>query len=564
MRIHKLNSSIVTVIIGLTFITFGFQNCTKARFVIDEAAKQKALGDSSVFGNTPGDDGQIAGTRPGDDGSIPGSLPGDDGSIPGSLPGNDNSVPGSKNPGNDNSVPGSKNPGNDNSVPGSKNPGNDNSVPGHKNPGNDNSVPGSKNPGNDNSIPGSKNPGNDNSIPGSKNPGNDNSIPGSKNPGNDNSIPGSKNPGNDNSVPGSTNPGNDNSVPGSTNPGNDNSVPANNGSAITVVPQAVCGPSVDQGQASLPTASKVVAVLFKSDNFVVGATVIQAWDAEPDVTNIRAQLASLKPLQLKLSKNLAAGTYSVVMFDASKVKAPYYYDWTGGSNAIAPLLDSVAHLIDHSSTFTVDSSGRQKSSQSMNILVGHFGDSACKSASTIDPLLIQLKTSVPQSIALTAPEDGVMFDLVGHRLNHKPVQTAWFANSKTENYFLVLPNKDGKVLGIDQLFGDATLGPDGKYAKQGFAALAKYDESGDKIISEDDEVFSKLRLWRDDNLDGIAQESELYTLEEKGVVAIDLRFDRRFQETDQYGNVTKYKSIVVMKDGQYGMVYDLYLKYINK
>lgn len=472
MRIHKLNSSLVTAIVGLTLVTFGFQNCTKARFVIDEAAKQKALGDGSVFGTTPGDDGQVAGALPGDDGSVPGSgmVPGDDGSVP-RMPGM----------------------------------------------GNDPSVP---------------------KIPGM---GNDPSIP---------KMPGM---------------GNDPSVPGTPTTGNDPSIPSD-GSSVVLIPQPVCGPKGFGGQASLPSTSKVTAVLYKSDNFAVSgnATMIQAWDAEPDVTNMRASLAAGKGLSLKLAKPLVAGTYSIVLYDASKVKAPYKYDGMSSENAIAPVMDSVAHFMDMQSTFKVDSSGKQKAPQSAQLLVGYQGDAACESAGSIDPLLIQLKTSTPQSIALTAPEDGVMFDLLGRRLNHKKVQSAWFATSQTENYFLALPTSSGAVDGIDELFGDATLGPDGKYAKQGFAALAKYDDNRDKIISEDDEVFSKLRLWKDDNLDGIAQASELHTLDEKGVVAIDLRYDRRYQETDKHGNVTKYKSVVLMKDGQYGLVYDLYLRFINK
>lgn len=496
MGIHKLNSSIATVIVGLTIITFGFQNCTKARFVIDEAAKQKALGDESVFGTTPGDDGQIPGSLPGDDGAVPGGggmVPGDDGAVP--------------------------------------------RIPGM---GNDPSIP---------RIPGM---GNDPSVP---------RIPGM---GNDPSVPGMPNTGNDPSVPGMPNTGNDPGMPKPPTSGNDPSMPSD-GSSVSLVPNPVCGPKISNGQSSLPTTSKVSAVLYKADNFAMNnATMIQAWDAEPDITNIRANLAAGKALSLKLAKPLVAGTYSIVLYDASKVKLPYKYDSNSGSAAIAPLMDSVVHFLDTQSTFKVDSTGKQKAPQSAPLLVGYEGDAACDSAGSIDPLLIQLKTSVPQSIALTAPEDGVMFDLLGRRLNHKKVQTAWFASSKTENYFLALPNSSGDVNGVDELFGDATLGPDGRYAKQGFAALAKYDDTHDKIISEDDEVFSKLRLWRDDNLDGIAQSAELHTLDAKGVIAIDLRYDKRYQETDKHGNVTKYKSVVVMKDGQYGLVYDLFLRFINK
>ena len=209
---------------------------------------------------------------------------------------------------------------------------------------------------------------------------------------------------------------------------------------------------------------------------------------------------------------------------------------------------------------------------SLPLRVGYaeFSDAANKAGCDVvgDPLLVQLANDgKPQPISLTSVERGVMFDLLGKKNNYQQVQTAWFAESKSENYFLVLPDAKGDVKGIDQLFGDNTLGPDSKFAKQGFAALAKHDENRDKVISDEDIVFSSLRLWKDDNLDGVAQKAELFTLDQKGVVAIDIyvdRKDRRYEERDIHGNMVKYKSIVVMKDGQYGLVYDLWLRYIIK
>jgi hypothetical protein len=185
-----------------------------------------------------------------------------------------------------------------------------------------------------------------------------------------------------------------------------------------------------------------------------------------------------------------------------------------------------------------------------------------------DPLLVQLANDgKPQPISLTSAEGGVMFDLLGKTNNYQKVQTAWFAETRSENYFLVLPDANGDVKGIDQLLGDNTFGPDGRFSKQGFAALAKHDDNRDKAISDEDVVFSKLRLWKDENLDGLAQASELFTLDQKGVVAIDIKIDReerKYFRTDSHGNQTKYRSIVVMKDGQYGLVYDLWLRYILK
>jgi len=508
MRIHKLNSSVLMVILGLTLTTFGFQNCTKARFVIDDAAKQKALEDGSVLNH--GDDGNIPGTGT--------NTPGDDGNIPGGVrPGDDSSIPGGGTP-----------------------PGNDSSIPKMPGMGNDPNTPQFPGMGNDPNIPKFPGMGNDPNMPQFPGMGNDPNIPKFPGMGNDPNMPG-----------------------GNTPPPGDDTANPNGPSSISVIPQAVCGPRVTSSQASLPTASKVVAVLYKSANFGSNtATMIQAWDTEPAITDMRAKLMANQPLTFQLSSPLADGNYSIVIYDAAKVQKPYVYDWGKSQAVIAPIQDSVAHHIDMNSSFKVTNG--KASSQSIQVLAGLEGDAVCDQAGSIDPLLIQLKTSTPQLIALTAPENGVMFDLLGRRLNHTKVKTAWFATSRTENYFLVLPNRSGEVLGIDELFGDATLGPDGRYAKQGFAALAKYDDSNDKIISEDDEVFSKLRLWRDDNLDGIAQSSELHTLAEKGVEAIDLRFDPRYQEVDKYGNVTKYKSIIVMKDGQYGLVYDLYLRFLNK
>lgn len=182
----------------------------------------------------------------------------------------------------------------------------------------------------------------------------------------------------------------------------------------------------------------------------------------------------------------------------------------------------------------------------------------------VDPLLVQLHTEKPQKIELSAPQDGVMFDLLGvlQDISQK-VMTAWFVSPDSENYFLALPNEKGEVLGAQELFGNATLGPDQKVAEQGFAALAKYDDNQDQVIDSSDEVFAKLRLWKDKNRDGIAQPEELFTLDEKGVIAIDLQFDAGYEERDRHGNIIKYKSAVMMKDRSYGLIYDLWLKFIT-
>lgn len=192
-------------------------------------------------------------------------------------------------------------------------------------------------------------------------------------------------------------------------------------------------------------------------------------------------------------------------------------------------------------------------------------NSACDEAGA--PLMIQLGNSTT-TITLTAPSDGVKLDLLGgksYQNPHDQVLTSWpTPNSANDVYVLVKPNRDHLVLGADEMFADTTLGPDTKYAKQGFAALAKYDDNKDQMITAEDVVFSELRLWKDSNHDGRIQENELSTLSEMKILALDLRYETQYRETDAYGNQSRYKSVVVMEDQSYGMIFDLWLRFIHK
>lgn len=187
------------------------------------------------------------------------------------------------------------------------------------------------------------------------------------------------------------------------------------------------------------------------------------------------------------------------------------------------------------------------------------------------PLMVQLPEeegapSGSNSLELTAPSAGVLFNLLGSQaypIAHNKEQVSWFKHSEGENYFLTKPNKEGLVLGIDELFADTTRGPDAKEAKHGFAALEKFDDNKDQIIDESDVIYHELRLWKDLNLDGEAQENELASLSEKGVAALDLRYDARFSERDMYGNITRFKSVILTQDGRYGLIFDLNLRLIH-
>lgn len=177
------------------------------------------------------------------------------------------------------------------------------------------------------------------------------------------------------------------------------------------------------------------------------------------------------------------------------------------------------------------------------------------------PLFVDFSSN--ESLTLTPPTEGIYFDILGRQSYpeaHTKKQISWLEN---KNFmFLVNPLKGKIVAGIDQMFGDNTAGPDGSFADNGFEALAKYDQNHDGIINRKDPIFKALRLWSDNNNDGLAEPGELFYLSYMNVKAIDLEYDRHYYERDIYGNEIKYKSIVQMNDDSVKMMFDLWFRYL--
>ncbi len=212
------------------------------------------------------------------------------------------------------------------------------------------------------------------------------------------------------------------------------------------------------------------------------------------------------------------------------------------------------------------------------VLMDYEGDES-KCHVSASPLIVQIFKGDPRprQIQLSAPAAGVRFDILGR--NSRPAPYAkklisWFTRETAAgNYFITLPDAHGEVRGIDQLFGDNTLGPDGKFAANGYEALRKWDgrlEGGridraraDGIISRTDPVFSRLRFWSDSSGDGKASLTELYRAEELGIEFISLDYDRHYSETDRFGNSIKMKSTVRTIDGLDHVMYDIWFRITN-
>jgi hypothetical protein len=156
----------------------------------------------------------------------------------------------------------------------------------------------------------------------------------------------------------------------------------------------------------------------------------------------------------------------------------------------------------------------------------------------VDPLILDLNND---GIRLTDTQGGVMFDMSGTGIK---TLTAWTVKGNTDDAFLCLPDNN-QVNSVYQLFGD--LQSDSVSYENGFLHLASYDKNNDEVINKDDEVFPTLRLWIDSNKSGQVDTGELFTLDDKGVTEISLKYTADGSQ-DAYGNenafVSTFKRII--------------------
>ncbi len=133
-----------------------------------------------------------------------------------------------------------------------------------------------------------------------------------------------------------------------------------------------------------------------------------------------------------------------------------------------------------------------------------------------DPLTLDLNGNGIETLASNGHK-GALFD---HDKDGIRTATGWVG--KDDGFLVYDRNGDGVVNNGGELFGDNTLLKNGERAANGYQALADLDENGDGKVDAADSAFTKLRVWRDLNQDGISQEGELLTLDEAKVKALNL------------------------------------------
>lgn len=164
------------------------------------------------------------------------------------------------------------------------------------------------------------------------------------------------------------------------------------------------------------------------------------------------------------------------------------------------------------------------------------------------PILINLKNNSSND-HLTSAADGVMFDIYATGV---PIRVAW-TSPESEVAFVVLDrNGNGIIDDASELFGNHTRKRDGTVAANGFEALLDLDGGSgisDNRIDSSDAMFSRLRLWLDDNHNGFSEPNELLTLADADVIALFTSY-RQTRRGDRHGNQYWYEgSALVLKNG---------------
>ena len=162
---------------------------------------------------------------------------------------------------------------------------------------------------------------------------------------------------------------------------------------------------------------------------------------------------------------------------------------------------------------------------------------------TYDPIVIDFNKN---GITSTKLDNTVYFD---HDNNGFKEATAWI--EKDDGLLALDKDGNGKIDNGSELFGNHTVsntayGYTDPKATNGYEALKTYDINNDNVIDEKDEIFSKLKIWKDKNSNGITDEGELSSLTHNNIKSIDLNYKEIAM--DENSNMVKQSSKVTLND----------------
>ena len=163
------------------------------------------------------------------------------------------------------------------------------------------------------------------------------------------------------------------------------------------------------------------------------------------------------------------------------------------------------------------------------------------------PIIIDLDG---RGAELSGLDDPVQFDISASGSRDT---IGWTARGSRTAFLCLDLNTNGQIDSGRELFGTETRWPySGQRTLNGFVALSMYDHASlggnnNGHIDKGDFWFPALRVWIDSNHDGISQPAELLSLDEAGIVDIELAYSES-RRVDRYGNVFRYRGRARIRD----------------
>lgn len=154
-----------------------------------------------------------------------------------------------------------------------------------------------------------------------------------------------------------------------------------------------------------------------------------------------------------------------------------------------------------------------------------------------DPIILDLDGDGAETI--TGP---VAFDMDA---DGDADQIGWVAPD--DGLLVVDSDGSGKIEDGSEVFSEVFEG--GSYANS-LEALRSLDSNGDGKIDAQDARFTEIKVWKDGNSDGKTDNGELKTLDEQGIVSLDL--DAKDANTDDNGNLVFAEGDFTKSDGSSG------------
>ena len=185
-------------------------------------------------------------------------------------------------------------------------------------------------------------------------------------------------------------------------------------------------------------------------------------------------------------------------------------------------------------------------SNSLKGIQDFFNSATAAPPVRVDPLIFDLDGDGIKTTSLD--QSRTYFDLDSNGFAER---TAWVDAS--DGLLVLDRNNDGQITSGQELFGDQTLLANGVRAASGFESLKEFDSNRDGRIDAKDEVYSKLKIWRDLNGDGISQAEELKGLSDYNIASISLS-STSSNASDVMNNIQRRVGNFIKTDGSGGVI----------